>query len=178
MKIQTAKLRYLKIAPRKVRMVTDLIKGLPVNEAEAQLYLLSQRASKPILKLLRSAKTGALSKDMKESNLWLKEIKVDKGPVLKRYRPRARGAVNIIEKKSSHITLILEEKEGAPTRFKFQKKEKKKKEKKHKKALKKEERKEEKVEEKQQEEKREEKREIKTKPTKGFLKKVFRRKAM
>lgn len=121
MKIQIAKLKYLKISPRKVRLVANLIKGLPVNEAEAQLLMLPHRANQPILKLLRSAVANAKhNQQINPDRLWIKNIRVDQGPRLKRWRTRARGASSLIEKKSSHVTLFLEEseKEILP-RFKF-----------------------------------------------------------
>ena len=64
MKTQLAQLNYLHITPRKVRLVTDTLKGLPIREAEAQLYLRTMRSSKPLLKLLRSAVANAKGKQM------------------------------------------------------------------------------------------------------------------
>lgn len=121
MKTQTAKLKYLKISPRKARLVADLIKGLSTNEAEARLLMLPNRASGPILKLLRSAIADAKNNQhLNPDRLWIKDIRVDIGPRQKRWRMRARGSVSLIEKKSSHITLLLAEaeKEIAP-KFKF-----------------------------------------------------------
>ena len=110
MKTQTAKLKYLKISPRKTRLVADLIRGLSVNEAEAQLLMLPNRASKPILKLLRSAVAAAKNnQQMNPDRLLVKNIRVDQGPRTKRWRTRARGASSLIEKKSSHVFLFLEE---------------------------------------------------------------------
>lgn len=121
MKTQIAKLRYLKISPRKTRLAADLIKGLPVNEAEAQLLILPNRASKPILKLLRSAMANAKNNQkMNTEQLFVKEIRVDIGPRQKRSRTRARGSSSLIEKKSCHIILVLAESEKEiPLRFKF-----------------------------------------------------------
>lgn len=106
-----AKLRHLRISPRKVRLVTDLIKGLPVKQAQLQLKFLTKRAVDPILKLLNSAianaeSTGKGSKD----NLVINNILVDPGPTLKRWRARAMGRAASIKKRTSHITLILEQK--------------------------------------------------------------------
>jgi large subunit ribosomal protein L22 len=127
MKTQIAKLKYLKISPRKTRLVADLIKGLPTNEAEAQLLILPNRASGPILKLLRSAVANAKNNQkLNPDRLWVKDIRVDIGPRQKRWRTRARGSSSMIEKKSSHITLILEESEKEITpKFKFMPKPKK-----------------------------------------------------
>lgn len=108
-----AKLKYLRISPRKVRLVTNLIKGLDVKEAEHQLQFLPKRAAKPILKLLKSAIANATNNfNLNPDNLFISQIKVDQGPTLIRYIPRARGVANEIRKRSSHITIILKEKTG------------------------------------------------------------------
>lgn len=105
----TAKLRHLHISPRKVRLVVDLIRGLPVKSAEAELLLLPKRASVHILKLLRSGIANAVHNfHLDPAQLYIKEIRVDKGFVMKRWWPRARGAVGKIEKKASHVSLILD----------------------------------------------------------------------
>lgn len=104
----SAQLRYLHHAPRKARLLADTIRGLTVNEAEAQLLLSARRAKTPLLKLLRSASANAKQMLKKEpGELFVKEIRVDIGPRSKRWTPRARGAVNLIEKKMSHITIVL-----------------------------------------------------------------------
>ncbi len=101
-------MRHLNIAPRKTRFVADTLRGLSVNEAEAELMLQSRRPSVPLLKLLRSAVANAKANDKIEPvRLFVKEIKVDEGPVMKRYMPRAFGRINLIQKKTSHVTLIL-----------------------------------------------------------------------
>lgn len=107
MKTQTAKLNYLRIAPRKTRSVADLIRGLSVNEAEAQLMVQRRRPSKALLKLLRSAVSNAKNNKLPAESLFVKEIRVDGAPMLKRYLPRARGSASPIQKKMSHVTLIL-----------------------------------------------------------------------
>ncbi len=112
MKTQTAKLNYFRMAPRKARLVANLIKGLSVNEAEAQLIVSSKRSSGQIIKLLHSAVSNAKNtKEMNSDKLFIKEIRVDEGPVLKRFIPRAMGRATPIHKKTSHITLILAESE-------------------------------------------------------------------
>ena len=126
MKTQTAQLNYLRIAPRKARLVANSIKGLAVSEAEARLTISPQRAAEPILKLLRSAVSNSKhNQGIETGNLFVKEIRVDEGPTLKRFMPRAMGRATPIHKKSSHISLILEESEKlkAP-RFKVVKREK------------------------------------------------------
>ncbi len=108
-----AKLRYSRISPRKVRLVADLIRGLQVEEAEQVLQFTVKRSANPILKLLRSAVANAENSfNLKKENLYISEIKVDGGPIIKRFRPRARGAASSIQKKTSHISIILGEKEG------------------------------------------------------------------
>lgn len=122
-KTQTAQLNYLRIAPRKVRLVANLIKGMQVSEAEAQLLLNPKRAAESVLKLLRSAVSNAKGNKLAVEKLMVKEITVDGGPMLKRVMPRAQGRATSIQKKSSHITLVLVESEKVKkTRFKIVKK--------------------------------------------------------
>lgn len=115
---QTATLRYLHIAPRKVRSVADTLRGLSLNEAEAQLVIRASRPAKPLLKLLRSAAANAKVKHMDPSRLAITHIRVDQGPMLKRFLPRAQGRATPIHKKMSHVTLILGEVE-APLAARF-----------------------------------------------------------
>ncbi len=113
-----ATLRYLRQAPRKVRSVGDLIKGMPVNEAEAQLMIQTRRPSKALLKLLRSAVANAKnSKTVDPQHLFVSGIHVDGGPMLKRILPRARGSASPIQKKMSHVTLTLGVNEALKPRF-------------------------------------------------------------
>jgi large subunit ribosomal protein L22 len=106
----TAKLKHLRIAPRKVRLVVDMVRGKKVVEAQNLLAFSTKRASKPVLKLLNSAVANAKSNlGGDESNLYISKISVDEGPKLKRWRARARGQAYEIQKKTSHINLILEE---------------------------------------------------------------------
>ncbi len=102
---------------------------MSVNEAEALLLSLPQRSRDVLIKLLRSAIANARNAlKIDSSRLLVKEIRVDGGPKLKRWMPRARGGVGKIEKKTSHITLILGISEGSEERFLIQKKKKKEKE--------------------------------------------------
>lgn len=106
----TAKLRYLRIAPRKVRLVADLIREKRVEEAQKILSFTIKKSSEPILKLLNSAIANAKHNfRLQESNLYIAKITVDGGPMHKRWMPRARGQAYEIQKKTSHITLILDE---------------------------------------------------------------------
>lgn len=104
-----AKLNYLRIAPRKVRLVADLLRGREVKAAELELLHLPKRVSTPLLKLLRSAVANAKHNfDLAADSLRIKSVIVDQGAPLKRYRPRAFGRSSPIRKETSHITLVLE----------------------------------------------------------------------
>lgn len=104
-----AKLRYLRIAPRKVRLLADLIRGKSVVEAVNILNFTTNKSSPILLKLLKSAIANAKSQiQLEESNLCISKITVDEGPKLKRWFPRARGQAYEIQKKTSHVTLVLE----------------------------------------------------------------------
>lgn len=109
---QIAQLNYLKIAPRKVRLIADTLKGLPVKEAEAQLLLRVQRSSRPLLKLIRSAVANARNKKMDANKLFISSMIVNPGPMLKRFLPRAQGRATPIHKKMSHVVLVLKESES------------------------------------------------------------------
>jgi len=105
-----ASLKYLKISPRKVRLVADLTRGLSVKVAEANLLHIPKRSCKPLLKLLKSAIANAEHNfGLNKNNPFIKAIRVDEGPALKRWRPRARGAAFPIRKRTSHIFLTLNE---------------------------------------------------------------------
>jgi len=123
---ETVKLNHLKMAPRKVRLVANSLKGLSVNEAEAQLLISAKRTSGPLLKLLRSAAANLKNnKKMEAEKFFIKEIRVDGGPMLKRWMPRAQGRATPIQKKSSHVTLVLAQLEKQKvSRFTIIKKEK------------------------------------------------------
>lgn len=108
-----AHLTMLRVTPQKTRLVADLIRGKRVSEAESILRFTPKRSAQPMLKLLRSAKANAVNNhDMFEDNLVVAKIMVNEGPVLKRYLPRARGRADMLRKRTSHITIILEEKDG------------------------------------------------------------------
>ncbi len=103
-----AKLNYLHIAPRKVRLVAGLIKGKQVEDAQNILRFTIKKASDPILKLLMQAKANAKNNfQIDPSVLYISKITVDEGPKYKRWRARARGRAAEIQKKTSHITMIL-----------------------------------------------------------------------
>ena len=106
----TVKLKNLRIAPRKVRLVADLIRGKSVEMAQNILSFATKKATSPFLKLLKSAVASAKNNfQLEESNLYISKILVDEGQKYKRWRARARGRVGEIQKKTSHITLFLDE---------------------------------------------------------------------
>lgn len=105
-----AKLNNLRLAPRKVRAVSNLIKGKNVIDALGQLDVMAKRPSLPVLKLLKSAISNAENTyNMVKENLYVKSIRVDEGVKLKRFKAKGFGRVSPLEKKASHISLILEE---------------------------------------------------------------------
>ena len=105
-----AKLNYLRMSPRKVRLAADLIRGLEATAAENQLKFLPKRAALPMLKLLNSAIANAKhSFGIEKENLYISKITVNTGPILKRWRSRSRGMAVPIKKRTSHIEIVLEE---------------------------------------------------------------------
>ena len=103
--------KYIRISARKVKIVIDLIRGKDVTEAEAILMYTPKAASEPTLKLLRSAIANAENNlDMSRDTLYVAEVFANQGPTLRRYRPRSRGSATRIRKRTSHITIILDEK--------------------------------------------------------------------
>ncbi|WP_458415194.1 50S ribosomal protein L22 [Schinkia sp. CFF1] len=103
--------RTVRIAPRKARIVIDLIRGKQVGEAIAILRL-TQRAASPVIeKVLKSAIANAEHNyEMNVNNLVISQAFVDEGPTLKRFRPRAQGRASAINKRTSHITVVVSEK--------------------------------------------------------------------
>ncbi len=120
------RLKNLSIAPRKVRLVANLIRGMQIDEALAQLTAVTSRPADPITKLLRSAASNAKTAGMNVNNLVVKTVLVDQGPMMKRILPRAQGRATPIHKKMSHVTLVLAESASPkPNRFDLTKVEKK-----------------------------------------------------
>lgn len=104
--------RTVRIAPRKVRLVLDLVRGKDVGEAVALLKLTNKRAASVVEKLVLSAVANAEHNyDMDTDNLVVSEIYANEGPTLKRFRPRAQGRATQILKRTSHITVVVSEKE-------------------------------------------------------------------
>lgn len=105
-----AKLRYLRIAPRKVRLVANLIRGKKVEEAQTILNFTVKKSSLALLKLLNQAIANAKNNfQLDPLNLFVSKITVDEGPKYKRWQARSRGQASEIQKKTSHITIILDE---------------------------------------------------------------------
>jgi large subunit ribosomal protein L22 len=101
-------LRHLRVAPRKVRLVAGMVRGRNVQEALDLLNFTSKSSASDISKLLRSAVANATQKkNIDVDNLFIKKITVDQGPTLRRFRPRARGRSDRIDKKTSHIDVVL-----------------------------------------------------------------------
>ena len=106
-----ASLNNLRIAPRKVRLVAGLLGGMDIEHAKSQLKFTVKRSADPISKLLDSAAANAENNfSLVKTNLFIKEIRVDEGRKLKRYKPKGFGRAMPIQKKTSHISIVLEEK--------------------------------------------------------------------
>ena len=104
--------RYVRISSRKVKVVIDLIRGKSVNEAQAILAYTPKAASPVVEKLLSSAIANAENNlDLSRDTLRVAEVFANQGPTLKRFRPRAQGRATRIRKRTSHITIILDQAE-------------------------------------------------------------------
>jgi ribosomal protein L22 len=103
-----ARARFLRVAPRKARLVADQVRGLPVDEARSQLAFSTRGAARDIAKLIDSAAANAeANHDLVADELRIADIRVDEGPVLRRWRARARGRATRIEKRTSHVSVSL-----------------------------------------------------------------------
>jgi len=113
-KLVTASARYLHISPRKMRLVTNLIKGMPVGDAVVQLQHLDKKASAMVIKLIKSAVANAKNNfSLDADHLFIKSITADMSKVMKRYFPRARGSAFTIRRKTSHVNVVLEERKSS-----------------------------------------------------------------
>ena len=110
----TAKVRYLQASPQKVRLVADLIRGKGVEDASTILRFSKKAAARPLTKLLNSAIANAENREdpVDVDRLYVKEIFVDGGPVLKRFRPAPMGRAHRILKRQSHVTIKLDTRKG------------------------------------------------------------------
>jgi len=105
----TAKLRYLRMAPRKARLLIDMIRGMKASDAMVQLQFSKRHASLPVQKLLASAVANAQNNsNLNPDTLVIKTAFVDGGPILYRSMPRAQGRATPLRKRTCHITLVLE----------------------------------------------------------------------
>lgn len=118
-----ASLQNLRMAPRKVRLVTNLVKGKSVTQAKGQLAFLAKKPAPLVLKLLNSAIANAKHNfEIPEQNLFIKRIMVESGPTLKRWLPRAQGRATPLMKRTCSVKLVLDQLE--PTEVKKAKKSK------------------------------------------------------
>jgi large subunit ribosomal protein L22 len=102
--------KYIRIAPRKLRLVTDLVRGAKVNDAVNTVKFTPKKGAKILYKSLMSAISNAEQKGTLDiDNLFIKKIYVNEGPAMKRYLPRAQGRATLIKKKSSHLVITLAE---------------------------------------------------------------------
>lgn len=103
-------LKFVRVSPRKARLVVDLVRGKKVSDALSVLAFTRKKSSKMVYDLVKSAVANAeSSKNMDPDNLYISKIFVDGGPTLKRFRPRAMGRATKILKRTSHITVVLKE---------------------------------------------------------------------
>jgi large subunit ribosomal protein L22 len=111
-----ASARYVRVTPRKARRMVDVIRGMKADEATAVLRLAPQTAGVPVRKVIESAVANAVNNLQADADeLWIAEAYVDEGPMLKRFRPRAQGRAYRINKRTSHITVVLESREPVRT---------------------------------------------------------------
>lgn len=106
-----AQLKYGRISPRKTRLVADAIRGLGIEEARLRVQMIEKKPAGALAKLLASAVANAKNRNINLVNLVVQKLVVDGGPVSKRFMPRAHGRATPIRRKTSHITLILGEKD-------------------------------------------------------------------
>ncbi len=106
--------RYVRVSPRKARLVVDLVRGKSVEDAESILAFTERAAAEVVAKVVKSAVANA-EKNLKlrPETLYISEAYVDEGPTLKRIRPRAMGRAYRINKRTSHITVVVKQREEA-----------------------------------------------------------------
>jgi ribosomal protein L22 len=106
--VVNASARFVRVAPRKARLVADQVRGMPLDDARALLRFSTRSAAQDIRKLIESAAANAeANHDLVADDLLIKDIHVDEGPTLRRYRPRALGRATRINKRTSHINVAL-----------------------------------------------------------------------
>ena len=100
--------KFIRLSPRKARLVVDKVRGLKALDALDMLKLMPQKASKEVYKVIKSATANAEHNfGISQTDLAIKEIKADQGPTFKRYKPRARGSADTITKKMTHLSVVL-----------------------------------------------------------------------
>lgn len=106
--------RYVRTAPRKLRLVADMIRGRSVNDARTILLFTNKRAARTLAKVLESAVANAENnEELEADSLVVHQTYIDEGPVMKRWTPRARGRASQIIKRTSHITVVVKQREEA-----------------------------------------------------------------
>ncbi|MGI6697884.1 MAG: 50S ribosomal protein L22 [Clostridiales bacterium] len=104
--------RYIRISPRKVEVVLDQVRGKSIDEALAILRYMPHKGARITEKLIQSAAANAENNhDMVRDNLYVAQIYANQGPTMKRYKARAQGRANLIRKRSTHISVVLREKQ-------------------------------------------------------------------
>jgi len=102
--------KYIRVTPRKVKIVADLIKGKSIDEAYAILMYTPKAASPILAKVLKSAEANAVNNNgLNRDDLYVADAIANPGPIIKRFMPRARGSANRINKRTSHVTIVLKE---------------------------------------------------------------------
>ena len=105
-----ASLKHLRMSPRKIRLVIDVVRKMPVEAALDQLRFMNKLAAEPVAKLIKSAiANGENTYSLERDNLYIKEIRSDEGVMLKRWMPRAHGRATSIRKRGCHLSLVLAE---------------------------------------------------------------------
>jgi len=102
--------KYIRISPYKARLVIDVVRGKPVDEALSILRYMPQKAAREVARTVKSAAANAENNfDMDPADLKISTIYADQGPALRRYMPRARGRVDLMRKPTTHITVIVDD---------------------------------------------------------------------
>ncbi len=125
MKEAIAELNSYRQSPRKMRVVSDSVRGKKVEEAIMALRFLGKRAAEPLSKLIESAVSNAKQNGMDEKALWIKELRVDGGAIMYRRRSASRGRAPVIRKRTSHIKVVLSDFEKPVKKSKAKKETKK-----------------------------------------------------
>jgi large subunit ribosomal protein L22 len=107
----TSRHRFARIAERKTRLVVDLIRGLPCDQALAVLRFTHRRAAPMISRVLKAAMACANEDEATMNKLFVSEARVDRGPIIKRFQPKDRGRAHPIQKRTSHIVIAVDEKD-------------------------------------------------------------------